>query len=168
MESILQDTRFALRTLAKHPIHTFVIILTLALGIGANTAIFSVIDGVLLDPLPYARGESIVRIRQEAPLAGVQNLGFSVPEVLDYRQRSRSLEAVVEYHSMPFTFLGASEPERLQTGVVSAPAPGSAPMTVPVSDETSTRNLYRQMMAKVFRIETLSPATFCCCVLSVP
>ncbi len=120
MESILRDVRFALRTLAKHPLHSLVIILTLALGIGANTAIFSVIDGVLIDPLPYERGDRIVRIRQEAPLAGIPSLGFSVPEVHDYRDRNQAFEAVVEYHSMPFTFLGRSEPERLQTGVVSA------------------------------------------------
>jgi predicted permease len=120
MDSILRDLRFAVRSVAKHPIHTLVVVLTLALGIGANTAIFSVIDGVLLDPLPYERGDRIVRLRQEAPLAGIRSLGFSVPEVEDFRGRNQAFDAVVEYHSMPFTFLGRKEPERLQTGVVSA------------------------------------------------
>ena len=119
MNSLLLDLRFALRSLTHRPVYALVVILTLALGIGANTALFSVVNGVLLGDLPYAEGERIVRLRQEAPAAG-GGLGFSPPEIEDYAARSGALDAVVEYHSMPFTFLGREEPERLQTGVVSA------------------------------------------------
>jgi predicted permease len=95
-------------------------VLTLALGIGANTAVFSMIRGVLLRPLPYQDGERLVHLRQPASLAGVENARFSVPELADYRDRSRALQSIVEYHSMPFILLGRGEPRRVQTGVVSA------------------------------------------------
>jgi putative ABC transport system permease protein len=120
MTGLLHDLRFAFRSLRKSPGFTLVAVLTLALGIGANTAVFSMVRGVLLRPLPYENGESLVYLRQPAPLGGVDNARFSVPELADYRQRSRSLQSLVEYHSMPFILLGRGEPRRVQTGVVSA------------------------------------------------
>ncbi len=120
MSGLLHDLRFAFRSLRKSPGFTLVAILTLALGIGANTAVFSMIRGVLLRPLPYENGERLVYLRQPAPLAGVENARFSVLELADYRQRSGALAAIVEYHSMPFILLGRGEPRRVQTGVVSA------------------------------------------------
>ena len=120
MTGLLYDLRFAFRSLRKSPGFTLVAILTLALGIGANTAVFSMIRGVLLRPLPYEHGERLVYLRQPAPLAGVENAQFSVAELGDYRARSRTLGSVVEYHSMPFILLGRGEPRRVQTGVVSA------------------------------------------------
>ena len=120
MTGLMHDLRFAFRSLRKSPGFTFVSILTLALGIGANTAVFSMIRGVLLRPLPYADGERLVYLRQPAPLSGVQNAQFSVAELGDYRARSRGLQSIVEYHSMPFILLGRGEPRRVQTGVVSA------------------------------------------------
>jgi len=120
MIGLLHDLRFAFRSLRKSPGFTLVSVLTLALGIGANTAVFSMIRGVLLRPLPYQDGERLVHLRQPAPLAGVENARFSVPELADYRDRSRALQSIVEYHSMPFILLGRGEPRRVQTGVVSA------------------------------------------------
>jgi predicted permease len=120
MIGLLHDLRFAFRSLRKSPGFTLVSILTLALGIGANTAVFSMIRGVLLRPLPYQDGERLVHLRQPASLAGVENARFSVPELADYRDRSRALQSIVEYHSMPFILLGRGEPRRVQTGVVSA------------------------------------------------
>ncbi|HJU89711.1 MAG TPA: ABC transporter permease [Gemmatimonadaceae bacterium] len=120
MQSIWQDLRFAARTLAKTPAFTVVMIVTLALGIGANTAIFSLINGVLLQPLPYASGDRIVELHQPVAAADVENAGFSPVELSDYRQSARSLTGLVEYHSMPFILLGGDEPRRVQTGVVSA------------------------------------------------
>jgi predicted permease len=91
----------------------------MALGIGANTAIFSVVNGVLLRPLPYRDGEQLVVLRQQQPLAGVEDMNFSYQEILDYRT-SKSLDGVVEFHDMWFILLGRAEPERVSTGVVSA------------------------------------------------
>jgi putative ABC transport system permease protein len=120
LETLAQDARYGLRNLRRNPGFTAVVVLTLGLGIGANTAVFSVVRGVLLRPLPYARGHELVALRQAAPRAGIEDLGFSVKEVQDYRERSRTLEDVVEYHSMNFTLLGGKEPQRVRTGVVSA------------------------------------------------
>ncbi len=117
---LMQDVRFALRTLRKNPGFTAVAVLTLALGIGANTAIFSLVHGVLLRPLPYLDDGDLVVLRQKAPKAGIDNLAFSVQEVYDYRDQNQSLGSLVEYHNMTFTLLGRGEPERVRTGVVSA------------------------------------------------
>ncbi len=115
-----QDIRFALRTLRKNPGFTVAAVLTLALGIGANTAIFSLVHGILLRPLPYLDDGNLVVLRQKAPKAGIDNLAFSVQEVYDYRDQNQSLGSLVEYHNMTFTLLGRGEPERVTTGVVSA------------------------------------------------
>lgn len=120
LETLWQDVRFGARVLRRNPGFTFVAVLTLALGIGANTAIFSVIYGALLRPLPYQNGERLIVLRQQAPLVGIENLGFSVPEITDYRSQMQALDELVEYHSMSFTLFGRAEPERIQTGVVSA------------------------------------------------
>ena len=119
-ETVLQDLRFGLRALRKNPAFSFAAILTLALGIGANTAIFSVVNGVLLQSLPYGGGERLVRLQADAPSASIQDAGFSPLELADYRAQTKSFEGLVEYHSMWFVLLGRKEPERVQTGVVSA------------------------------------------------
>ena len=119
-ESLLQDVRYGARILFRNPGFTLVAVLTLGLGIGANTAIFSVIYGVLMRPLPYKDGNQLVIVQQQAPLAHVLNVPFSVKEVQDYREENQTLDAVVEHHSMSFTLLGGQEPQRVQTGVVSA------------------------------------------------
>ncbi len=98
---------------------TLIALLTLALGIGVNTAIFSVIYGVLIRPLPFKDGDRMIVLRQKAPLAGVDNVPFSVKEIADYRDQNQTIEGMVEHHSMTFTLLGGAEPELIQTGVVS-------------------------------------------------
>jgi predicted permease len=120
VDSLLQDVRYGARILFRNPGFTVLAVLTLALGIGANTAIFSVIYGVLMKPLPYADGNQLVIVQQQAPLAGVNNVPFSVKEIQDYREQSQTLHDVVEHHTMSFTLLGGNEPQRVQTGVVSA------------------------------------------------
>jgi predicted permease len=114
-----QDAGFALRMMRKNFGFTLAALVTLALGIGANTAIFSVVHAVLLKPLPYAHGERIVVLNEQAPKAKLVNAAFSVPEMKDLRSQNRSLDGIVEYHNMSFILLGRSEPERVETGVVS-------------------------------------------------
>ncbi len=114
-----QDAGFALRMMRKSPGFTLAAILTLGLGIGANSAIFSVVNAVLLKPLPYEHGDRLVTLHQQAPRAGMLNQPFSVVEINDYRTQSHTLDGLVEYHNMNFILLGRSEPERVETGVVS-------------------------------------------------
>jgi len=120
IDTLTQDLRFALRNLRTYPSYTAIVLLTLALGIGANTAIFSVVHAVLLRPLPYANGDRLVEIRQQSPKIGVANQGVSVKEIADYGAQTAALDAVVEYHQMSFNMLGRGEASRVQTGVVSA------------------------------------------------
>lgn len=113
------DSRFALRMMRKNRAYTLSAVLILGLGIGANTSIFSVVNSVLLRPLPYAKGNQLVILRQHAAKNGVTDMPFSVSEINDYRRRNRSLSALVEYHAMSFTLLGGAEPHRVRSGVVS-------------------------------------------------
>jgi putative ABC transport system permease protein len=119
METLRQDLRAAARGCLRHRGFAAAVILTIALGIGANTAIFSVVHAVLLKPLPYSDGDELVILRQQRPRAGITAQGFSALELDDYRAQATSLDAVVEYHNMWFVLLGRGEPERVQTGVVS-------------------------------------------------
>jgi putative ABC transport system permease protein len=114
-----QDAGFALRMMRKSPGFTLAAIVTLGLGIGANSAIFSVVHAVLLKPLPYEHGDRLLTLEQQAPRAGFLNQPFSVAEINDYRSQSHALDGLVEYHNMNFILLGRSEPERVETGVVS-------------------------------------------------
>ncbi|HSO76706.1 MAG TPA: permease prefix domain 1-containing protein, partial [Blastocatellia bacterium] len=122
LEALLQDLRYGARVLTKNPAFTLVALITLALGIGANTAIFSVIYGVLMRPLPYQDGNRLVVLHQLATRAAAenQNLGFSVKEIADYREQSQTLDGVAEHHTMSFILLGREEPQRVQSAVVSA------------------------------------------------
>ena len=118
-EILKQDCAYAFRTMAKNRGFTLIAILTLTLGIGANTAIFSVVHSVLLSPLPYRDGQQLLFIEQTAPKIGQDDAGFSVPEINDYREQNRTLSSLVEYHAMSFTLFGHGDPERIRTGVVS-------------------------------------------------
>jgi predicted permease len=117
MRDLLQDIRFAVRTLGKTPVFTGLAVITIGLGIGANTAAFSMVNGVLLRRLPYGADERLIRIKQ--PSATSPDSRFSVPEIEDYRAQVKSLAGVAEYHSMAFQWFGNGEPQRVQTGVVS-------------------------------------------------
>jgi predicted permease len=112
------DLQVAIRGLARSPGYTLAFVLTLGLGIGANTAIFSVVNGIWLRPLPYRDGDRLVYLRHSASLAGIPNATFSVPEIDDYRQHTPSLEGVAEFSTMTFTMLGVDEPARVRAGVV--------------------------------------------------
>ena len=116
-ESVWQDLRFALRTLRKSPGFTAVAILTLALGIGANTAIFSVFYGVLLRPLPYPKSEQIVRLWEVNENGGHPN--FSDPNFEDLQAQSRSFQALAEYYLVPQTVSFGQSSARVGVSAVS-------------------------------------------------
>ena len=119
-DQLVQDVRFGVRTLRRSPGYTLAAVLILALGIGANTAMFSVIDGVLLKPLPFRDGKELVLLQQSAPQANNQALGVAIPELWEYRERLQSVRDLVEYHGMSFVLLNQGEPDEVATGVVSA------------------------------------------------
>ena len=115
-----QDCAYAVRMMRKNVGFTVIAVLTLALGIGANTAIFSVVHAVLLRPLPYPEGQQLVFVRQQAQREGIDDIAFSVHEIQDYREQNRTLSGLVEYHNMSFILFGHGDPDRVRAAVVSA------------------------------------------------
>src|SRR3954465_2567517 len=118
MQTIIQDLRYGLRLLLKRPGFTFVAIVTLALGMGAATAIFSVVDAVLLRPPPYPQPEGMVEIRE----LDERGKGMPVcePNYNDLATRSRSFEAIARYGSWTQAVAGGHEPQRVNAAPVSA------------------------------------------------
>ncbi len=117
METLFKDIRYGVRGLLKRPGFTAIAVLTLALGIGACTAIFSVVDGVLLRPLPYPDAERIVQLREVNAKGG--QMAFAEPNYLDLRERSHTLEVIAQYGGDLTTVTGGSEPVRALTFRVS-------------------------------------------------
>ena len=118
-EELVADVRYGARTLLKNPGFALLAVLTLGLGIGANTAIFSVINGVLLKPLPYENGDRLLLIRQSVQSGTQPNFNVSIKELYDYRAQLASFDGLVEFHQMNFDLLRRGEPDRVATGVVS-------------------------------------------------
>jgi predicted permease len=116
--SLIADLRFALRSLARAKGLTFTVVITLALGIGANAAIFSVVRGVLLRPLVNRDQDRLIYIRQSAKGIGVENVHFSVPELRDLQERVKTLSAFGDFSTIEFTMLGLGEPRTVRAGVV--------------------------------------------------
>ncbi len=112
------DLRYALRSLRRAPGFTLAVALTLGLGIGANTAIFSVVRGVLLKPLPHRDGGRLVFLRQSAQGPGGENIAFSVPEITDFRTASKTLGGIAEYSPITFTMVEGGEAVRIDAGLV--------------------------------------------------
>src|SRR5256712_7129542 len=117
--SFLTDLKFALRSLSRAKGLSLTVALTLALGIGANAAIFSVVRGVLLRPLVNRDEDRLIYIRQSAPGIGAENMTFSVPEVNDLKSRSTTISAFGDFSTVDFTLIGlGGEPRMVKAGVV--------------------------------------------------
>src|SRR4029077_5973405 len=112
------ELKHAVRSLVRAKGLTVTVVLTLALGIGANAAIFALVRGVLLRPLVNRDEDRLIYIRQTAKGIGVDNTTFSVPEILDLRARIKSLTAFGDFSSIGFTMVGLGEPREVRAGVV--------------------------------------------------
>jgi len=119
-EILLQDVDYALRLMRKDLSFTAVVVAILGMAIGASTAAFMAAHAVLIEPLPFTGGNHLIHLQQRRPAIGVDDMPFSVKEIQDYRSQNHTLDSVVEFHEMPFSLLGGNEPERVDTGVVSA------------------------------------------------
>ena len=131
MRWIMQDFRYGMRQLRKSPGFALVAVLTLAIGIGANTAVFSVIDTVLLRALPYHEPDRLMLISETESVAPNDELGVAAQEYLDYRDQNRSFSDVAAFESEGFNLTGEGEPLRIHAARMSAsafPTLGVSPM----------------------------------------
>jgi predicted permease len=118
LEEVWQDLRYGARMLRKQPGFTLIAVVTLALGIGANTAIFSVVNAVLLRPLPYPESDQLVSLAERSPQFNRNFIAY--PNLLDWRAQNHVFEQIAVFRSMNFTLTGNGEPERVIGGQVSA------------------------------------------------
>jgi len=116
--TLWQDIRYGARMLLKNPGVTTIVILALALGIGANTAIFSVVNAVLLRPLPYYESDRLVFLNEKSPV--LDDMSISYPNFLDWRNHNQSFEKIGVYNRASYNLTGVGEAERIVTGQVSA------------------------------------------------
>jgi len=116
-EGMMQDVRYAFRSLSRSPVFTLIALVTLALGIGANATIFSVVEGILLRPLPYPEADRLVRIWEQNQSGGTMD--FSTPSFLDVQRDATSLEAAAAVRPATLTVVGGSEPARVSSAFVS-------------------------------------------------
>ncbi|HEY0763617.1 MAG TPA: ABC transporter permease [Pyrinomonadaceae bacterium] len=120
METILTDVRYAVRSLLKRPGFSLIVVLTLALGIGANAAVFSVINAVLLRPLPYRDVDRVVTLWQNNTKAGISLNEVSPANFIDWKEQSHSFEALAGIEPSGFTLVGDGEPERFSAWYVTS------------------------------------------------
>jgi predicted permease len=118
IELFFQDLKLALRSLTRAKGLAITVVLTLALGIGANAAIFSLVRGVLLRPLVNRDENRLIYIRQSAPGLGIENANFSVPEIQDLRAGVKSLSEFGDFSTIGFTMVGLGDPREVRAGVV--------------------------------------------------
>src|SRR5688572_261997 len=113
MFDVMRDVRHAARRLTRTPMFTLATLITLALGIGANTAIFSIINSALLKPLPFHEPERLVGLWQTAPGVNIADLSTSIADYVTYREESRTLVDVAIWNGNAHTVSGVAEPERV-------------------------------------------------------
>ena len=117
MRGLVQDLRQALRQMKKSPGFTAVVVITLALGIGANATVFSVVDAVLLRPLPYAQPERLVEA-ESAYDKNPDTSNLSYPDFLDWRAQNQSFEHLVSYHDNSYTLTGVARATHVDAEIV--------------------------------------------------
>ncbi|HWR51742.1 MAG TPA: ABC transporter permease [Bryobacteraceae bacterium] len=120
MLDIRHDLRYALRSLLKSPAFTAVTVITLALGVGANTAVFSLINAVLLRPLPYAQPHQLVLVWESAPFFGLRDSPVAPANYTDWKARSRSFEEIGALEDRSYRLIGEGTPESVEGGLVTA------------------------------------------------
>src|SRR5881394_839305 len=120
MTTLWQDIRYGIRMLLKNPGVTFVVVLALALGIGANTAIFSVVNAVLLRPLPFQEPDRLVLVKESLPKLGWLDLSTAPAEFLDYREGNEVFSDIAAFTDQSLNLTGQGEPQRVQAARVSA------------------------------------------------
>src|SRR5262245_24737675 len=119
MKTLWQDARYGLRMLLKKPGFTLTAVITLALGIGATSTIFSFVNGILLRPLPYQDSGQLVALDETAPKRGVTSMGVSFPNFLDWREQNRVFTGVAAYIAGDYTLTGSGEPEKFSGADIS-------------------------------------------------
>ena len=119
METLLKDIRYGIRNLSKRPGFTAIAVITLVLGIGANTAIFSVVNAILLRPLPYRDPSRLTQLWEAKASKGRNEIPASYPNFVDWRDRNGVFENVVAYSDWNFNLTGVGEPERISSAIVS-------------------------------------------------
>src|SRR3954471_4671418 len=115
---LIADLRYAIRSLSRARGFTLAVVLTLGLGIDANTAIFSVVRGVLLRPLPHKDGDRLVYLRRSIKGPGGEDINFSVPEITDFRNSAKSPGGIAEFSSLIYTLQGKQDAVRMNVGLV--------------------------------------------------
>ena len=118
IDTFVNDLKFAVRSLSRSKGLAITVVLTLALGIGANAAIFSVVRGVLLRPLVNEDEDRLIYIRQSAKGIDTENTTFSVPEILDLKARVKTMSKFGDFSTIGFTMVGPGEPREVRAGVV--------------------------------------------------
>src|SRR6476660_943865 len=118
MQTLWQDIKYGTRMLLKNPGITAIVILALALGIGANTAIFSVVNSVLLRPLPYDEADRLVFLNEKSPV--LDEMSISYPNFTDWRSQNHVFEKIGVYNRNSYNLTGAGDAERIPTAQVSA------------------------------------------------
>jgi len=118
MNTFWQDVRYSIRVLVKSPGFAAIAILTLAVGIGANTALFSVVNGVLLNPLPYTNPEQLVSL--SARQAHFNTASISYPNFRDWQRENRSFSSMAAFRGDNFNLTGRGQPERVKVNMISA------------------------------------------------
>jgi hypothetical protein len=113
METLLQDLRYGFRMLRKGPGFTAVVVLTLALGVGANTAIFSVVNTVLLQPLSFPEPDRLVSVSESKPSGGIERFSVSPPNFFDWRDQNRVFSGIAAYDPNPMALTGRGEAQRI-------------------------------------------------------